>query len=319
MDMRSFIHANLPDADELAKMLADPSAGGLVARMEAGPSLDSRELRRLVARYADSKNGPFGARRLALYHQVHDLFEALRSKVPLPDLKPYELKDSFLGGEEADLIMLTCSHERRSQESIALYTLLCSKNAVGARRAKIAGGTRIAGMCIQTDFGYRGSFQSSVHPLALPLNLSEVYVLIRALKEYEGARDEADPHGVVARRLANMAYGELSDYARERLERRFDEEGYRFEQVDPIFEEDSTRDCNWLFLEKAGVPVRVELVDGTALEGTIAPRSGDAGDTDAEGRPLLAIRRDDGTIALRRWADVLSIERAQHPAPRTSD
>ena len=39
------------------------------------------------------------------------LFESLRGVPGNEGLKGYELKDSFMGGEEADLVMLTASHE----------------------------------------------------------------------------------------------------------------------------------------------------------------------------------------------------------------
>lgn len=266
--------------------------------------MNARELRRLIAAYANGKTGPFGSQRLELYHQVRDLFEELRNRVPLPRLKPYELKDSFLGGDEADLILLTCSHERRSQESIAQDVLRCSTNAVGTRRAGIAQGTRIAGMCIQAEFGYRGDFQSSAHPIALPLNLSEVYVLLRALKEYEAGREQADPHAAISRRVANMAYTELSDYAKEKLTPRFDDAGYRFEHVDPVFEEDSSLSSHWIYFEKAQVPVRVTLTSGEELLGRIVPTACH------DGRPSITVRTEDGDTRSAAWADVCAIERA---------
>ena len=39
------------------------------------------------------------------------LFESQRGVPDNKELKGYELKDSFMGGEEADLVMLTASHE----------------------------------------------------------------------------------------------------------------------------------------------------------------------------------------------------------------
>lgn len=309
MNLQSFVQRNLPYADELIKMLADPSVGRSIGMLPATSQLNSRELRRLIAKYANSAAGPFGERRLALYHQVHDLFEQLKNKVPLPHLKGYELKDSFLGGDEADLIMLMCSHASRSQESIAQDTLLCSKNAVGDRRRKIADGVRIAGMCIQTDFGYRGSFTSSVHPVALPLNLSEAYVLVNALKQYEVACGRDNPHGAIAGRIANMVYSELSDYARSKLSPRFTDSGYQFEHVDPLFEEDSSKSARWVYFEKAGVPITATLASGEKLTGTIVPMAGQ------KGRAHLTIRKEDGTCARVPWADVITIDPAE-PAPR---
>lgn len=80
-------------------------------------------------------------------------------------------------------------------------------------------------MGIQAEFGYRGAFQSSVHPVCLPLNLSEVYVLFDALAEYAREKDGQDPHRKTAERLAGMIKSQLSDYAKERLQARLEEMG----------------------------------------------------------------------------------------------
>lgn len=185
MKLGAFVDTFLPDAEELKHMLTSKCHGRSFHRIIVDNNFDSAAFRKLLKEYANGKEGPFGRRRLTLYHQTRDLFEQIRSQVPLPNLMSYELKDSFLGGEEADLIMLTCSHQKMAQETIAQEVLHCSTNAVGSRRARLKNGIRIAGMCFQTDFGYRGDFHSTAHPISLPLNLSEVYVLLTALKEYE--------------------------------------------------------------------------------------------------------------------------------------
>ncbi|MDO4437317.1 MAG: hypothetical protein Q4B77_05135 [Coriobacteriaceae bacterium] len=309
MNLKSFIeHLDTPH-NELDAMLNSPSVGVVMSNLVVDEHLDTRELRRFIKRYANCAEGPFGTRRLDLYHQVQDLFQKLRGV--LPGLKPYELKDSFITDDEAYLLLLTCSHERRAQETIAEEILKCSPNTVGTRRADIANGTRIAGMCVQAEFGYRGQFQSSVHPLALPLNLSEVYVLLKALKEYEVARDQADPHTAIARRLANMTYGELSDYARARLEPRFVEVGYRFTPVDPVFQEGLTEASTRVFFEKAGVRVKVTLTTGDELEGVIASTAPGERALDEHGAELLILRDEAGDVHRASWRDVATIERAE--------
>ena len=65
------------------------------------------------------------------------LFESLRGVPGNKRLKGYELKNSFMGGEKADLVMLTASHEEIPQEELAHDVLRCSKNAVGERRARM--------------------------------------------------------------------------------------------------------------------------------------------------------------------------------------
>lgn len=216
MLLGQFIKRNMPDAVELNDMISHPGEGYAISQMESAP-VDTGSLRMRIKAYANGPDGPYSEGRLALYHQVHELFALLAAEPPNKGMKGYELKDSFIGGEEADLIMLTVSHEERSQEDIAYNVLLCSKNAVGERRARIRDGVRIGGMCVAEEFGYRGEFRSSVHPLALPLNLSEVYVLMDALAAYEHGCSWFDPHGRTARRIAGMIKRELSGYAKEKL------------------------------------------------------------------------------------------------------
>ena len=168
------------------------------------------------------------------------LFESLRDVPGNDGLKGCELKDSFMGGEEADLVMLTASHEEISQEELAHDVLRCSKNAVGERRVRMRDGIRIGSMGIQAEFGYRGAFQSSVHPVCLSLNLSEVYVLFDALAEYAREKDGQDPHRKTAERLAGMVKSQLSDYAKERLQARLKEMGLDgLGEVAPLFALDS--------------------------------------------------------------------------------
>lgn len=306
MKLKAFVETYLPDAVELKDIFSSKCYGRLFQRIVVDKNFDSASLRKLLKEYADSKEGPFGKRRLALYQQAGELFNQLRIQIPLPELKPYELKDSFLGGEEADLIMLTCSHEQMAQEAIAQQVLSCSTNTIATRRSKLKSGIRIAGMCFQADFGYRGQFRSTAHPISLPLNLSEVYVLLKALKEYEDECGYSNPHSAIAHRLSNMIYGELSDYAKGKLSDRFKQAGYHLEPESPIFEEDCTAASNWVFFEKSGSNAQVELADGTTLVGQIQPA------TKRTTRNTLVVRTADGE-AKAPWSEVIAIDSYEGP------
>ena len=340
MLLGEYIKSKMPDATELLNMFVPRDDGRvvrqsyLISQMEAIP-VDARTLRAHIKAYANGPDGPYMEGRLALYHQVCELFERLADEPSNKGMKKYELKDSFIGGEEADLIMLTVSHEERSQEDIAHNVLMCSKNAVGERRSRIRDGVRIGGMCIAGEFGYRGEFRSSVHPLALPLNLSEVYVLMDALAAYERECGGCSPHGRTARRVAGMIKRELSDYAKKRLGKRLRGMGFNdLQEVDPVFVPDivadeipddlpehmASRDANWIFYEKAGRLVRVYLEDGRSVKGIILPRSeheqffkdhareiGDVTDL-ADARPKCVIRLSgEKGYAVVDWADVMDI------------
>lgn len=239
MKLVDFIERELAECDELRTILKSDSVGASMRQQKAAP-FDSRTFRQLASKYANSDKGPFGRDRLVLYHQIGDLFELLRALPGNEELKGYELKDSFIGGEEADLIMLISSHEGMSQERLAHDILRCSKNAVGDRRARMRDGIRIGGMGIKAEFGYRGEFQSSVHPISLPLNLSEVYLLFDALAEYTSSRDLRDPHRVTAERIAGMIKSQLSGYAKDKLESRLREMGFgEIKEKEPMFSLDS--------------------------------------------------------------------------------
>lgn len=330
MLLGQYIKRNMPDAIELNDMISHPGEGYAIGQMEAAP-VDTGTLRMRIKAYANGPDGPYLEGRLALYHQVHELFALLSVEPPNKGMKGYELKDSFIGGEEADLIMLTVSHEERSQEDIAYNVLLCSKNAVGERRARIRDGVRIGGMCVAEEFGYRGEFRSSVHPLALPLNLSEVYVLMDALAAYGRGCSRSDPHGRTARRIAGMIKRELSDYAKEKLDSRLKGMGFtQLEEVDPMFIPDvpgermpgggPSQVANWLLYEKAGRRVRVCLADGRSVEGIILPRAElerffasrakGAGDNVArkDVRPKCVIWRSDDDYDVIDWADVVDVK-----------
>lgn len=330
MLLGKYIESKMPDATELIHMIGDQGRGYAIGQMEATP-VDSRSLRARIKAYANGPDGPYMERRLALYHQVYELFAWLATEPSNKGLKGYELKDSFIGGEEADLIMLTTSHEECSQEDIAHNVLLCSKNAVGERRSRIRDGVRIGGMCIAEEFGYRGEFRSSVHPLALPLNLSEVYVLMDALAAYERESGKWSPHGRTARRVAGMIKRELSGYAKKRLGKRLKGMGFSdLQEVDPAFVPDivadkipddtPSKDSNWIFYEKAGRLVRVYLGDGRSVKGTILPRSEHKqffkdyaqemeSDTDfVDARPKCVIRLSgEKGYEVVDWADVVDI------------
>lgn len=328
MDLIDFIAREMPDAGELAALCASSIAGGRIRRMAACP-FESRVFRKLLAAYAGSPEAAYGMDRVALYHQVCDLFEALRQLPGNGDLKGYELKDSFLGGQEADLLMLLASHEGISQEALAHDVLRCSKNAVGERRARMKDGIRIGGMCIQAEFGYRGDFRSSVHPVSLPLNLSEAYVLFDALAEYSAERDPRDPHRKSAERIAGMLKAQMSPYAQEKLAPRLSEMGFgSLPQVPPCFTFDVPQEdgggagCepdpgHWLYFLKSGVMAIVELVSGECLRGVVVPRAKAAGFLRERGipqkdrRPYCVILHEDGDFTLASWSDVMDIRAAE--------
>ena len=325
MKIDDYVRRELTENGELLAMLESNIVGANMRNLEVTP-FDSRAFRQLASKYADSGEGPFGQDRLKLYHQIADLFESLRGVPGNEGLKGYELKDSFMGGEEADLVMLTASHEEISQEELAHGVLRCSKNAIGERRARMRDGIRIGGMGIQAEFGYRGAFQSSVHPVCLPLNLSEVYVLFDALAEYALEKDGQDPHRKTAERLAGMVKSQLSDYAKERLQARLEEMGFDgLEEVAPLFALDSPSGnarseeadpLHWMRFVKMEIRAEVvrndgSSVTGTILSGTAAREFEEHAVRRKDKRACLIVRRADDDYDIVPWAEVVDVRRAE--------
>lgn len=145
----------------------------------------------------------------------------------------------------------------------------------------------------------------------LPLNLSEVYVMLVALKKFELACGEGDPHAMLAARLANMAYGELSGYAKKKLADRLSEAGYVFRPEGPAFRDDMHGSSEWVKFEKSGVRMAVELDEGQSLVGVIVGVGRRRGDKPGDRRPRLTLRLDDGSEISVPWSQVVSIEKAE--------
>ncbi|RHK02274.1 hypothetical protein DW087_07880 [Olsenella sp. AM04-33] len=195
--------------------------------------------------------------------------------------------------------------------NMAFGVLRSSENTARQRRSDLRDGVRIGNMCVQADFGYGGSFESSVHPIMLPLNLSEVYVMLVALKKYELACGEGDPHATLAARLANMAYSELSAYAKKKLADRLSEAGYVFRPEGPAFRDDMHGSSEWVKFEKSGVRVAVELDEGQSLVGVIVGVGRCRGDKPGDRRPGLTLRLDDGSEISVPWSQVVSIDKTE--------
>ena len=71
-----YIKRNMPDAVELNDMISRPGEGYAISQMAVAP-VDTGALRMHIKAYANGPDGPYLEGRLALYHQVHELFALL--------------------------------------------------------------------------------------------------------------------------------------------------------------------------------------------------------------------------------------------------
>lgn len=307
------------------------------------------DFKKRLASYADRVL--YGKDRLSLFQEMHDLVEAL----PKPKDKnspkmhgakvrtkeAYELNQSFLSDDEIDLIILKALHEPMSQETLAQSVLKCSRNTANARIAALRKGRRLGDMRVQIPRSYRGRYESTVHPILLPLNLTEVYVLLCALGDAGREYGETNPHAIIARDLAEKVYFQLTDYARSRIDDRLNERGVKPKRGTPPTYDFETyrsgkgdavitkvrRSRNWAYFEKSGERVRITLASiltSTDTDKKSAQerveygwlRPGDPTpyleDTETNPATCFVFERDDDShsfIALN-WKDVIDIEAA---------
>ena len=88
MLLGQFIKRYMPDAAELNDMISRPGEGYAISQMAVAP-VDTGSLRMRIKAYANGPDGPYLEGRLALYHQVHELFALLAAEPPNKGMKGY--------------------------------------------------------------------------------------------------------------------------------------------------------------------------------------------------------------------------------------
>lgn len=138
---------------------------------------------------------------------------------------------------------------------------------------KLIFGTSILGQEVQirdidSEEGHV-TYQSTCHPIFLPLNLTEVYYLLIGLKSL--AKDHDSFSGSIYDNLANRVYSQLSDYGKNKVDNRCSQLNIWFPEEDELKryqkfrdEEDMAKHVeNTLsFLWKAGIMCNIELSNG---------------------------------------------------------
>ena len=311
-------------ATEAVTRFFESGVGSRFANLDTKAFTDSYDdFRTSVAQYA---NDLFGGDRLALYVSISDLVTALREKGLTS--KEYSLKNSFISDDEANLIILKALHRPMSQEELASDVLKCSRNAVNTRVRALQDGIRVGDISVQLELEYGGRLQSTVHPVMLPLNLSEVYALLVTLKQDAASREKADPRGAIVDDLAEKIYSQLTPYAISQIDRSLAEADVHMRGgVVPRFRGDDAKPSRWYFFEKAGVKARVlhAASDNETVEhvGMIVPslltryheephsRPSEDSRSDFASQPRLALKLDDGSLMAIRWSDVIDIQQAE--------
>lgn len=264
----------------------------------------------------------YGSDRLDLYLEVHDLIVALNDQGYVTF--DYKLNDSFLSHDEVNLIILKHMQEPITQERIGDEVLRCHSNSVIKRLKELQDGYRLADMSIQISPERGGKLQSTVHPILLPLNLSEVFVLLSALREQTRGLNREGPHWAILHDLAEKVYFQLTDYARNRIkDRLFDCDFQLTGDTPPIYVGDQrTHDrhaignsMSWAFFEKAHKLVEVVCVDGAGNESTFVGYIDNWSDAspyvdESSGinpKHCFLVEGVDGSVTAVSWEDVIDI------------
>ena len=259
--------------------------------------------------WANSPRGPYGRDRLGLYDEVKSLVDALRSRGHLAG--SYTMDHSFLSNDEIFADLLKEIHEGKTMEELA-ESFHMSTQAVYDRVNALKSGVRIAGASVQTNVRSGSRFESTVHPIVLPLNLSRVYLLLDLLvRESGGNQHSMNPREALSYELAEMIYSQLSGYAKEALAPRLGELGVKLYDKREICYWDDKASCDlYLAFEKSGGRVRVEHAKGV-FEGRIVMPEGN----DAASRKFMWLRQDDGEVEMLSYDDVLDIQSTDEGQP----
>ncbi|SDY94525.1 hypothetical protein SAMN05660462_01315 [Proteiniborus ethanoligenes] len=92
------------------------------------------------------------------------------------------------------------------------------------------------------------TYQSTIHPIFLPLNMTEVYYLIMGLKSL--SKDQRNIASKTYDDLANKIYCQLSDYARNKIDMKGRELGIRFPYVDEFDTYNGSKDEEKMIIDK---------------------------------------------------------------------
>lgn len=334
MDIRTFINRNALGHRLLDRLLSGRSSPFCTGQVDEwlfgrhpgqiGRQLESEWFAAFKGGVKSYARELYGADRLDLYLEVRDLIDALRDQGYVPRTVKYELKDSFLSRDEVNLIILKEMQEPITQDRLANDVLGCSRQTVGERLKELQDGYRLGDMSVKIAPERGGRLQSTVHPILLPLNLSEVYVLLSALGAQTSGLSREDPHWAILNDVAEKIYFQLTDYARDRIDGRLAEQGFHLQgDTPPIYVGDQhahvrgTTGCSmsWAFFEKAHKRVEVICADGEGEESayvgfmdgwTDASPYVDA-DAGVDPRHCFLVKDIDGACVAVSWENVVDI------------
>lgn len=255
--------------------------------------------------------------RLTFYCELKIILEELETSIGINCL--YDLKNSFLSTDEIHLAILKLIQEPISQSKLAQNRFHCSEQTLSYYINSLRDGWSLGDMYVQLDIGRNNKLESSVHPILLPLNLSEVYTLLLALGEFENSHGLQDPHGLVINDIANRIYGQLTQYAKDRVTQRLEERGIKYEDdkstsfttfrsESPNSDDWILKNNHWLYFVKSGIPVKVIDLKGNCYEGKINTYLTEEQKEIAERHAAFVLKSKDDIEVVLRWDEILDME-----------
>ena len=174
--------------------------------------------------------------------------------------------DKVFRGPELDILLLKHMQGGRDSTHIVVTQQRYADEfdmtlqAIQNRIRDLQNGKEILGHHVRIKTGGRGhaSYDDTVHPVFLALNLSEVYLLTIVLKKAFCETKFEDDAGCIA----NDIYQQLSEYAKDRIDRQAETIGIAFEEGDPFspigyrYEEEGT-----IYFLKSGERCRLTIGD----------------------------------------------------------
>ena len=197
---------------------------------------------------------------------------------------------------ERMLEMLKAIHGGKTIEQLA-EEFDVSTTTIDNWRVKLRDGISFLGARIKVDFGRGGRMDTTVHPLFLPANSSEVFALLVILLRYARHPDDI-VFGMVAEDLAGQIYYQLSDYARALIGPALTASGLRAPYaVQPVFLRDDQggRDPMYLItLQKRDAHIEV-VFDSMSGRKKIRGRfSHKPARRPNEARECIVVKKDEG-------------------------
>lgn len=169
-----------------------------------------------ITAYSGSKHTALKIYREYIKH-LDEIFDADIASIDLPENLPTTQTERII-------YMAKYFHDKENKRSDLRYKLFVSEQTISADLTKLRGEDSEPVTVCGREFivkdatagGGRVSFESTPHPVFLPMNLSEVIVMLESLRQMCD-----DPiHSRTALRLANDIWGELSDYAKDVIRNR---------------------------------------------------------------------------------------------------